>query len=159
MDRGAGSGVGGGGRAKKTLYMGAQGMARMASVEPGAAVVAKPRLPGKIAGYSLVMMRLGRVGHGARSALNGFRDLSAREQLRLREEISKIRGLMPLLMKPRNHQKWTVEERAQIAQHLKRISALSPYLVVLIMPGGFLALPVLVWWLDRRRGRGRVAVS
>jgi hypothetical protein len=82
-----------------------------------------------------------------------------REQLRLCEEISKIRGLMPLLMKPRNHQTWTAEERAQIAQHLKRIAALSPYLAVLIMPGGFLALPALAWWLDRRRGRVRVVVS
>ena len=99
------------------------------------------------------------MGHSARSALNRVRELSVREQLRLRAEISKIGGLISLLMKPRNHQKWTAEERAQIAQHLKRMSAVSPYLVVLIMPGGFLALPVLVWWLDRRRGRRRAAVS
>ena len=66
----------------------------------------------------------------------GVRELSAREQRRLREEIAKTRGLMPLLMKARNRGRWTTEERAELAQHLKRISALSPYLMVLVMPGG-----------------------
>jgi hypothetical protein len=42
---------------------------------------------------------------------------------------------------------------AQIRAHLKRISQLSPYLVIIVMPGGFAALPVLAWWLDRRRNR------
>jgi hypothetical protein len=37
------------------------------------------------------------------------------------------------------------------------LSTLSPYLVVLVMPGGLLALPALAWWLDRRRLRGRTA--
>jgi hypothetical protein len=105
------------------------------------------------------MMRLGRFGGGANRVFQGFRALGARERQRLREEIGKTRGLMPLLMKPRNRQKWTDEERAELAQHLKRLSRLSPYLVVLVMPGGFLALPVLAWWLDRRLARERVTAS
>ncbi len=86
-----------------------------------------------------------------------MRDLSARERRRLVSEISQVRGLMPLLMKPRNKQQWTHEDKAQLAAHLKRISTLSPYLVVLVMPGGLLALPALAWWLDRRRLRERTA--
>jgi hypothetical protein len=54
-------------------------------------------------------------------------------------------------MKPRNHQNWTPEEKRQIVNHLRRISMVSPYLVVMVMPGSFLVLPVLAWWLDRRR--------
>jgi hypothetical protein len=36
---------------------------------------------------------------------------------------------------------------------MRRISSISSYLVVLAMPGGMLMLPVLAWWLDRRRNR------
>jgi len=62
---------------------------------------------------------------------------------------------MPLLMKPRNAQRWTPEEKQQIAAHLRTLSTISPYLVVLALPGGLLMLPALAWWLDRRRNRNR----
>lgn len=80
------------------------------------------------------------------------RELAVRERQRLLAEFGAVRGLMPLLMKPRNHEKWTRADRALLASHLKRMSCLSPYLVLLVMPGGFFALPLLAWWLDRRRG-------
>src|SRR5437899_971440 len=76
-----------------------------------------------------------------------------RERQFLLGEVLQVRGLMPLLMKPRNKQAWSPEDRAELAMHLKRLSALSPYLVVLVMPGGFFLLPFLSWWLDRRRNR------
>jgi hypothetical protein len=84
-----------------------------------------------------------------------MRELTAREQRFLTAEITKVGGLMPLLMKPRNGQRWTPEERRELAAHLRRLSTISPYLVVLAMPGGMLVLPALAWWLDRRRGGGR----
>jgi len=37
--------------------------------------------------------------------------------------------------------------------HLRRLSNISPYLVVLALPGSFILLPALAWWLDRRRHR------
>jgi len=83
--------------------------------------------------------------------------LAERERRFLLAEMTQVSGLMPILMRRRNRQKWTPEELAQIRAHLKRISQLSPYLVVIVMPGGFAALPVLAWWLDRRRNRNRVA--
>ena len=85
-----------------------------------------------------------------------FRSLFARlhrERQALLAEVLQVRGLMPLLMKPRNKLPWTPEDKAELSAHLKRLSRLSPYLVVLVMPGGFFMLPVLAWWLDRRRNR------
>lgn len=82
-------------------------------------------------------------------------ELSSREQARLRNEIMQARGLMPLLMKPRNKQSWSADDKMQLALHLQRLSQISPYLVILVMPGGFFMLPALAWWLDRRRNRIR----
>jgi len=79
---------------------------------------------------------------------------TAREKQFLVSEMVQIKGLMPLLMKQRNRQRWTPEDKAELASHLRRLSRLSPYLVVVVMPGGFFMLPVLAWWLDRRRNRG-----
>jgi hypothetical protein len=82
-------------------------------------------------------------------------ELADRERRFLLSEMTQISGLMPILMRRRNKQKWTPQELAEIRAHLKRISRLSPYLVIIMMPGGFAILPVLAWWLDRRRNRSR----
>ena len=82
-------------------------------------------------------------------------ELAERERKFLVSEMSQVSGLMPILMRRRNKQQWTAGELAEIRAHLKRISKLSPYLVIIVMPGGFAALPVLAWWLDRRRNRDR----
>ena len=82
-------------------------------------------------------------------------ELAERERKFLLAEMSQVRGLMPILMRRRNKQQWTPEELDEIRAHLIRISKLSPYLVIIVMPGGFAVLPVLAWWLDRRRNRNR----
>lgn len=74
-----------------------------------------------------------------------------RERLQLTAELVKVKGLMPLLMKHRNGTRWSTVERGELLLQLRALAHLSPYLVVLAMPGSFLALPVLAWWLDRRR--------
>jgi hypothetical protein len=79
--------------------------------------------------------------------------LTERERRALLDEVTKVGGLMPLLMKQRNHQPWTDEDKRELKQHLARLSRISPYLMVLVMPGGFALLPALAWWLDRRRAR------
>ena len=86
-------------------------------------------------------------------------ELAERERKFLLSEMTQVSGLMPILMRRRNKEKWSPEELAQIRAHLKRISQLSPYLVIIVMPGGFAALPVLAWWLDRRRTRNRVVTN
>ena len=87
------------------------------------------------------------------AAYRSVRDLTEREKKHLLSEIIQVKGLMPLLMKPRNKQRWTPEDRAELRVHLRRLSNISPYLIVLALPGSFLMLPALAWWLDRRRNR------
>lgn len=77
----------------------------------------------------------------------------SRERQRIVQELGHIKGLMPLLMKPRNGSAWSAEEKAELVRDLRAMSGLSPYLVPILMPGGVLLLPVLAWWLDRRHGR------
>lgn len=78
-------------------------------------------------------------------------EMMDRERKYVLGEVVQVSGLMPLLMKPRNKQKWTPEEKQQIVAHLRRLSMVSPYLAVMAMPGSFVVLPALAWWLDRRR--------
>lgn len=87
------------------------------------------------------------------SAIKVLGVYTAREKQFLVNEILQVRGLMPLLMKPRNKQHWSPEDKVELAAHLKRLSQSSPYLIVVVMPGGFFILPALAWWLDRRRNR------
>ena len=89
------------------------------------------------------------------AAFQSIRDVTEREKKHLLSEILQVGGLMPLLMKPRNKLPWTSEDKAELRAHLRRLSGISPYLIVLAMPGSFLMLPVLAWWLDRRRNRLR----
>lgn len=77
--------------------------------------------------------------------------LQNRERLRLWNEMNQMRGLVPLLMKQRNGYRWTELDRKRIKIQLRKLADLSPYLVLFIAPGGFLVLPILVWWLDRRQ--------
>ena len=82
-----------------------------------------------------------------------------REKEHITSEMLQIKGLMPLLMKPRNKQKWTAEDRAELKQQIRRISRLSSYLAVIALPGSFVLLPALAWWLDRRRNRTKPPVN
>jgi hypothetical protein len=104
-------------------------------------------------GSGEVTLTLKQFNGRAVSAFRAIGAYSTRERVHLQREILQVRGLMPLLMKPRNGQRWTAEDKAELAKHLKRLSNLSPYLVLVVMPGGFFMLPVLAWWLDRRRNR------
>jgi hypothetical protein len=87
------------------------------------------------------------------TAYRSLGELTERERRHLTREIVLARGLMPLLMKPRNKQRWSPEDKQELAVHLRRLSHISPYLMALVLPGGMLALPLLAWWLDRRRNR------
>jgi hypothetical protein len=91
--------------------------------------------------------------HAARRSARRAWELQQRERERLWVEMGHTRGLMPLLMKQRNGVSWSVDDRRALRLHLRQLAGLSPYLVLLIAPGGLLALPALAWWLDRRRQR------
>tara|TARA_R110001599_G_scaffold64023_4_gene179624 strand:+ start:318829 stop:319209 length:381 start_codon:yes stop_codon:yes gene_type:complete len=94
-----------------------------------------------------------------RSARNFTRAMFAlqnRERIRLWNEMTQMRGLIPLLMKQRNGYRWTDLDRKRIKVQLRKLVELSPYLVLFVAPGGLLVLPVLIWWLDRRQIRPEV---
>ncbi len=76
-----------------------------------------------------------------------------REARRILTELASARGIMPLLMKVRNGGQWTAVEKEELLGHLRRMARLSPYVVVLVLPGSVVLLPAYAWWLDRRRLR------
>lgn len=83
------------------------------------------------------------------------RSMQENQRLYIRDELSQVRGLIPILMKRRNGEKWSAEDRKMLQRDLRALSNLSPYLIPLVMPGGILMFPILAWWLDyRRKGRG-----
>jgi hypothetical protein len=81
---------------------------------------------------------------------------NVREKMRLRSELGMMRGAIPLLMKPRNGQRWNAQDRAELLKILRSASSVSPYLVVMALPGSVVILPLLAWHLDVRRNRRAV---
>ena len=65
---------------------------------------------------------------GIRRFFTAARLLQQREKLRIRAEIAQVPGLMALLMKPRNGQKWSKADRAELREQMRRLSRLSLYL-------------------------------
>jgi hypothetical protein len=61
---------------------------------------------------------------------------------------------MLLLIWKRNKTRWSEVRRAALRPHLRRLSIIGPYLIVLVLPGSFLMLPALLW-LDWRRNHKR----
>ena len=81
-----------------------------------------------------------------------------REKMRIRAELSNLKGALPLLMKQRNGGRWTVQDRRELQGMLRSASSVSPYLLVWMLPGSVLILPFLAWHLDVRRQQ-RAAAS
>ena len=85
---------------------------------------------------------------------------NSREKNRMRTELGKIKGAIPLLMKPRNGSKWTTQDRQELTLMLRAASAVYPYLIIWVLPGSILLLPFLAWHLDaRRKNRERNAAD
>lgn len=78
-------------------------------------------------------------------------ELQNRERMRIWDEMGQMRGLIPLLMKQRNGYRWNDADRRNIRMQMRHLAHMCPYLILLFAPGGVFALPVLAWWLDRRR--------
>ena len=52
--------------------------------------------------------------------------------------------------------RWGAPDRVTFRAILQRLWKISPYLVIIALPGSLLMLPVLAWWLNRRRVGKRV---
>ena len=99
------------------------------------------------------MPRLPLGEHSHPAFIRNLLEAQTRERDYVLREVLKIRGLMPLLMKQRNGLRWSAAERRELKDTLKALSNISPYLITLAVPGSVLTLPLLAWWLDRRRGK------
>ena len=86
-----------------------------------------------------------------RRGLGVLADVQRRERTRLAAEMAQTKGLMSLLMKQRNGYRWTEDDRKTIRDDVAALMHIGPYLILCVAPGGFLAMPALAWWLDRRR--------
>ena len=62
------------------------------------------------------------------------------------------------MIRTRNITCWSPQQRAALKAQLRRLASISPYLIVLALPGSILMLPILVWWQERRRSRQRAGV-
>jgi hypothetical protein len=88
-----------------------------------------------------------------KESMKRFAGVLAREKNHLKDELSETQKMMPLLMKARNGGKWTPQEKEELVGHFRRISKMSPYFALVVIPGGFALLPLVAWWLDRRRAK------
>lgn len=86
------------------------------------------------------------------------RGLVGRWRQRLHARLARVPELTRLLMKRRNREAWTPEERAFVGRELRALARGTPALVLFLLPGGILWVPVYAWLLDRRR-RGRAPGS
>ncbi|OIP10092.1 MAG: hypothetical protein AUK49_05820 [Betaproteobacteria bacterium CG2_30_68_42] len=93
---------------------------------------------------------------GSAAGPDGVRELSpksAQVRTAIIASLTSVAGIVPTLMKPRNGQRWTEEERRKLHRRLRGFAHLSPLLILLLLPGSVLLLPAYAWWLDRRRRR------
>jgi len=60
-------------------------------------------------------------------------------------------GVLRVLMKPRNREPWTEEDRRFLRDQLRAAARSLPALALLLLPGGIVLLPLYAWLLDRRR--------
>jgi hypothetical protein len=75
------------------------------------------------------------------------------------DEVAHIQGFMQLLMKQRNGEAWSDDDKTAILHHLKHFARSLPYLVLFTLPGGTVLFPGLAWFLDRRKNRSPVSVQ
>jgi hypothetical protein len=66
--------------------------------------------------------------------------------------LAEVEGLVHVLMKPRNGQPWSPEDREFLRSELRALARWTPALILFMVPGSFILLPAYAWLLDRRRG-------
>jgi len=81
-----------------------------------------------------------------------FKKLLAKNRDMILEESQHVLGFMRLLMKHRNTGiVWTQEEARDLKSYVKRLFLRVPVLIIIVLPFGFVLLPILAEILDRRK--------
>lgn len=76
---------------------------------------------------------------------------NTREKTRFRTELATMKGSVVWLVRQRRLGAWSATEREHLRQVMRSASAVSPYLLIWVVPGSLLLLPFLAWFIDRRR--------
>lgn len=76
---------------------------------------------------------------------------NSREKNRLKRELATMRGSVVWLVRQRRQGSWTAHEREHLRGVMRSASAVSPYLLIWVVPGSMLLLPFLAWFIDHRR--------
>lgn len=74
-----------------------------------------------------------------------------REKTRLKRELATLKGSVVWLVRQRRQGHWTANEREHLRGVMRSASAVSPYLLIWVVPGSMLLLPFLAWFIDHRR--------
>jgi hypothetical protein len=82
----------------------------------------------------------------ARPPLDGWRT-------RAFARLGHVQDFVHVLMKPRNGQPWTPEDRAFLRAGARTLARWAPGFLLFLLPGGLVLLSLYAWLLDRRRGR------
>ena len=69
----------------------------------------------------------------------------------MRRRFARVNGFTAVLMKRRNGQSWTPEDRRYLKDEMVTLARYTPALVVFMLPGGMVMLAATAWYLDRRR--------
>lgn len=69
------------------------------------------------------------------------------------QRLSPIQDFVRVLMKPRNGQAWTAEDRRFLREGFGALARWTPLFALFLLPGGFALLAGYAWFLDRRRRR------
>lgn len=78
--------------------------------------------------------------------------LAARWRVASLAALAEVEGLVHVLMKPRNGQPWSPEDRVFLREEVRTLARWAPALFLFLLPGTFALLPAYAWLLDRRRG-------
>jgi hypothetical protein len=75
--------------------------------------------------------------------------------------LSPIQDFVRVLMKPRNGEAWSDEDRLFLRAGFQALGRLTPLFLLFLLPGGFALAGAYAWLIDRRRqrraARGRVS--
>ena len=71
------------------------------------------------------------------------------------ERFSPIQDFVHVLMKPRNGEAWTEEDRRFLKAGFRSLGRLTPIFLLFLLPGGFPLAGAYAWLIDRRQQRRR----
>ena len=67
------------------------------------------------------------------------------------DRFASVQGFVRVLMKPRNGEPWTDEDRRFLRAGFRALGRWTPLFLLFLLPGGFVLAGAYAWLIDRRR--------